>query len=70
MSELKRYEYIGSGLALGSVVVVVAYSESAAQVLAELWCIGHQVEPETLILVEPGEEIDFPAVVYGWNGDY
>lgn len=70
MDKLKRYQYRGKGLALSAEVVVIAYTENAALVLAELWCVGHAVDPDTLRLEEPGEEVDFPCVVHGWNGDY
>ena len=66
---MKFYKFHGDGLALGSVVVVMAKRVDQATRIAKKWASENGVDPETLELTNQ-EIVELPSVVYGWNGDY
>ena len=72
--DMKIFTFVGSGLALGSVVVVVGIvvvgiRESNARRAAEKWCKENGVDPKTLQLAKT-EIFHGAQIVHAWNGDY
>jgi hypothetical protein len=63
------YEFRGEGLALGSVVAVIAKTLVDATVVAESWAAENGVKPESLRYAG-AKLVTVPMVAFGWNGDY
>jgi hypothetical protein len=68
--DMKIFTYVGKGLALGSVVVVVGIRESNARRAAEKWCKENGVDPKTLQLAKTDIFHGGAQIVHAWNGDY
>lgn len=66
---MKFFHFIGDGLALGAVIVVMAKRRDQAIRIAEKWATENHVNPSSLELKKE-EVAELPSVVFGWNGDY
>lgn len=62
------YKHTGSGLYIGSVVVVIAYTPSQAQIMIRNYLDEAGLKDEALNI----EEIELlePCILYAQNGDY
>jgi len=72
---LHVYTFVGEGVALPSVVVIVAPTVSLALARAVTWYLAHDLNSESIKLKESQvlaieSSVDGSTVIYGWNGDY
>jgi hypothetical protein len=64
------YEFRANGVALSSVIIVVANSRATANELAEEWLKEQELSTESLYLHETNPLPTKSAILYAWDGDY
>lgn len=73
MAKLRKYVFSGSGLALGSEIVVLANDEESALSMAKLKMVEHSLNPDSLSLSYKDEKIKLSGeqqIIHFNNGDY
>lgn len=67
------YEYNGDGMALGTVIIILANNEEEARKLGEEKMYQMALRPfdiDRVRLVKENIEPHNPSVIWAWNGDY